>query len=361
MRICKILFTFLLVFSFFGVNSYALEADEAVIEYENLLPEGAPPLSDMEGLISSSGPDKILSEIVSAIGGGVSEVLSFFVLVTLSAGLISLAGSLNLFESEESSKLSCAAVGCVFSVLIFAKLFPVVNEVRVSLSEASDFFASAIPVLSAINASSGGIKTAATQAFNMNLCLSIVSFLSSKLLLPLSFAFFSLSLVGGFEFGTVSVLSKKVKNVFLWCMGILTAVFLGVTSLQNVISSTQDSAYMRAAKYAASGMIPIVGSTVSSSLGTLAGGFSYIRSTVGVSFVIVMLSFFLSPLIMLLLYKFSLGLAASFMEFTSPSGARIFSGFGGALDAVISVYAFSAVVYLAEILIFIKSGVNVFG
>ena len=236
-----------------------------------------------------------------------------------------------------------------------------VNEVRVSLSEASDFFASAIPVLSAINASSGGIKTAATQAFNMNLCLSIVSFLSSKLLLPLSFAFFSLSLVGGFEFGTVSVLSKKVKNVFLWCMGILTAVFLGVTSLQNVISSTQDSAYMRAAKYAASGMIPIVGSTVSSSLGTLAGGFSYIRSTVGVSFVIVMLSFFLSPLIMLLLYKFSLGLAASFMEFTSPSGARIFSGFGGALDAVISVYAFSAVVYLAEILIFIKSGVNVFG
>ena len=145
-------------------------------------------------------------------------------------------------------------------------------------------------------------------------------------------------------------------------MGIVSAVFIGITSLQTVISSASDGAYMRAAKYAASGMIPIVGSTVSASLGTLAGGLSFVKSSVGVSSVLVILGFAISPLALLLLYKAAFAISLIFLEFSScTAGVRIFSAFSSALDTLISVYAVSVAVYLCEIFIFMKSGVNVFG
>ena len=50
-----------------------------------------------------------------------------------------------------------------------------------------------------------------------------------------------------------------------------------------------------------------------------------------------------------------------FLEFLdSVGGVRCFSAFRSALDAIISVYALSVLLCTVELVIFIKSGVNVF-
>jgi stage III sporulation protein AE len=129
-----------------------------------------------------------------------------------------------------------------------------------------------------------------------------------------------------------------------------------------MIASASDTAYLRAAKYAASGMIPIVGGTVSSALATLAGGLSYVKSAVGVSAALVIVLTAISPMVALLLYRLAFSFCLSILEFMGSSGGvRVFSAFRTAFDTLISVYAVSAVVYITEIVIFLKCGVEVFG
>jgi stage III sporulation protein AE len=162
--------------------------------------------------------------------------------------------------------------------------------------------------------------------------------------------------------GTVSGVAKNIKGLFNWILGIGTTVLLAAVSMQSIIAGAQDTAYLRAAKYAASGMIPLVGSTVSGALGTLAGGLSYVKSAVGVSAVMMIVTLALAPLVTLLLYRLAFSLSISFLEFMdAKGGVRSFSAFRSALDALIAVYSLSAVVYVSEIVVFMKSGVSVFG
>ena len=132
--------------------------------------------------------------------------------------------------------------------------------------------------------------------------------------------------------------------------------------MQGLIASSADGAYLRAAKFAASGTIPVVGSAVSSLLGTLGGGLAIMKSAVGGVSVYLLLSYSLAPLIILLLYKLCLALATMILEFSgSGGGVRVFSAFSSSLDAVIAVYVTSCAVYLSEILIFVRCGVSYFG
>ena len=213
----------------------------------------------------------------------------------------------------------------------------------------------------AILLAGGNVASATAQAVNLNLTFGVVSHLATDFLLPLASSLFAFALLSGISDGAVSSISKGVRSAFNWALGIATTVIIAASSMQSVVATAKDSAYLRAAKYAASGMIPVVGSTVSGALGTLAGGLSYLKSTVGIASVFVIISISLSPLVSLLLLRFAFSISLTFLEFTScTGGVRVFSAFRSAIDALISVYCVAAVVYVSQVVIFIKGGAAIF-
>jgi hypothetical protein len=116
---------------------------------------------------------------------------------------------------------------------------------------------------------------------------------------------------------------------------------------------------IRSAKYAASGTIPIVGNAVAGALGLVFGGISYARSIVGTGAIAVILSLVLSPLVTLFAYRAVLRLGICFCSLCSVDGCEsIFSSFLGALDSLIAVYSLTAVVYVTELVAFLKGGVS---
>ena len=152
-----------------------------------------------------------------------------------------------------------------------------------------------------------------------------------------------------------------MKSFFSWGIGILCAVSTAALAIQSVVASAKDSASLRAARYAASGLIPIVGSTVASALSTLAGGLAYAKSTVGATSIAVILTLALVPLASLLMYRLALSLVITFLNFADCSGGvRCFSAFRSALDSLTAIYSLSMIVCILEIVIFMKSGVSVF-
>jgi hypothetical protein len=106
-------------------------------------------------------------------------------------------------------------------------------------------------------------------------------------------------------------------------------------------------------------MIPVVGSSVSGALSTLAAGLTYAKSFIGVGAILVIVTLALSPLILLLLYRFALSAVITFSDFVGLGGIKIFGAYRFVIDSVVTLYALSALVYVIEIILFIKCGVSV--
>lgn len=352
------LFSPILTFAYDGED----EAESFWNEYKESIPDGEWVPESEKDVISGVGIDALLSEILSAASGEGGRAALFFAMIFGIAILMSVSEAAFPVENQALSKAVSASVAMISSVMIFEKIGPICFSVKESLTVLTDFFSSLIPIFTAILTAGGNINSAPVQALNMNITLSLIAKASSYLLLPLCFSLFSLALISSIDGGGVSAVAKGVKGAFMWLLGISTTVILAAVSMQSFIAGAADSAYLRAAKYAASGMIPVVGSTVSAALATLSGGLSYVKGALGISAVFIIISISLSPLISLLLHRLAFSVSISFLEYMDSSvGVRVFSAFRAALDALISVYVISIIIYISEIIVFIKCGVTVFG
>ena len=358
----SLIFITLTVFISFPVSVYANDnaAEDFFDKFVGIAPEGSIGDGSSEEIISGVGFDALLAEILSAVRSSGSSALSFFSLclgLALSFAAVEGIGAL----SADTLKYMRSAVAAVGSYFMFCGLFPLISSVRDSIASLSSFFSALVPIASGIIATGGALGTASVQALNMNLALAVIEKIGAELLLPLCITSFALSLVCAVDGEISSPLIKGVRSVFNWAMGIVTTVLLSSLSLQTILSSAKDSAALRAAKYAVSGSIPIVGSTVSGALSTLFGSLSYAGTGIGVGSIFIIVSMAVSPLVLLLSYRVAISLSRSVVSFFGTQGANsIFSSFLSALDSLIAVYVSCVVIYLLEIIIFLRCGVKIF-
>ena len=322
--------------------------------------EIVPPESgvDIDGdLLGTVGFEAILGSILAALSGEGGGAFSFFTILFGFAVIMAVSEGVWISDNPLLKRNVSAAVSAIASVSIFSSLYGVMTGVREGLSSVLDFFSALIPVLTATNAATGAVGSAAVQATNMTITLSILQKLCTGALLPLVFALFSLALASSFGEGGLASVARGIKSTFTWGVGIICTVLAAAIALQSLLASASDNATLRAARYAASGMIPIVGNTVASALATLAGGLAFVKSTVGVGSVAVILSIALAPLVSILLYRLAFSASIIFLEFVgADNGARCYSAFRVALDALAAVYSLSVVICIIEIIIFIKGG-----
>ena len=362
-KVCLAFLIFVLLISLGAISSFASEdssRQEAVErdfleEFSEIMPEESGISLEENQLISSFGVGRILEGISDAIIEKRAEFLSFFLTVMGFAILSGVCEGASFSAAED--KTMSAAVLSVMSASVYPKLYSLFSSVGKSLESLSSFFGSALPVMTAISTASGSVKTAAVQAANMNIVLGIVGALATRILLPLSFTILALALISSFgEEGTVRV-AKSIRSIFTFGLGIVTAVSSAAIALQTVIASASDSASLRAARYAAGGLIPAVGSSVSSAISTLAGGLAYAKSTVGAAAIAAIAVLVCVPLVSLLLYRLVFSLAETLLQYLGIGGAvRCFSAYKAAFDAVISVYVMSTLVCIIQVIVFMKGG-----
>ena len=342
------------IFALFSLSVSAKEPEDYINDYKELLPEEYSSIITDE-LYPDVGPAALLGEIAKRISGEEGAIAAFF---STLLGVIALSSFAALCP-ERVRSVTETGVGLIVSVTVGGMLVSLFLKTQESLSSANGFFSSMIPILSSITLAAGGVKSASALAAGMNTALSLVGggFVASlSAVSGFSFAMGISGSVGGE--GAASV-GRSVKSLFMWIFGIATALIMGTLSLQTLVSGASDSAAMRSAKYMASGSIPIVGGTVSASLSTLWSGLSFAKGIIGGTSIFVLLVMFLSPLLLLLIYRLMLSVAigiADFLRLGAPY--RSFCAFRSSFDLIIAVYSLSAVLYIFEIILFIKGGVN---
>lgn len=99
-----------------------------------------------------------------------------------------------------------------------------------------------------------------------------------------------------------------------WAMGAVMTAFLGLTAMCGVIGPAQDGMTLRAAKYAADSLLPVVGGDIADAMDGMAASAALVRRSAGVTGVIVMLAVCLRPVIRLALGLITCRLAAALTE-----------------------------------------------
>ncbi|MBO7195876.1 MAG: hypothetical protein J6V80_00920 [Clostridia bacterium] len=355
MRKVLVLLIIVVIFSSFSVKSHADErVDEYISEFEDILPEGYEGLGESEKLIEAVDLGSLLSEIITSLSGGRADIVAFFLTLLGSVALMSVAS----LSHERLSPQTQGVVGIICSVGIFTFLHPLIGSVGDNIGSISRFFASLIPVAVGLTALGGGVAGASAQSAGMYTALSCVGGIGGEIFLSLSSFGLALCLISTLGGEGISSVIKGLRSLFGWICGLFTALITAAFALQTLVASSADSASMRAVKYAASGLIPVVGSTVSSAISTLASGVSYAKGIVGGGAIIVILYMAISPLVMLLCYRLALTLGVILSDFCGVGIAtKMLSSYRFALDMTVTVYALSALIYLFEIIIFIKTGV----
>ena len=338
------------------LNAAAESGEDYIMDFNGALPEDMQDTLDgAEKIIDAVGFKSIIVEIAGILEEEGRGIFGF--LLTLIA--LSIALSLAACVDMRMRHIAVSASSVICAVLVFERMHPAVRAVGEALSDASEFFGRLIPILTGISAAGGGVNAATVGATGMSLTLGVIGAFSTEVLTYAVSALFVLGMIADLD-SIGAGLAGAVRSFLLWGLGIVTFLLGATVALQTVIASAGDGMLMRTARYAASGSIPLVGGAVSGALSTLAAGLSYAKGVIGGGSVAALVGIVSAPLVLLFAYRFVLSLTVSFLDFIGAGGGvRCFKAMLGALDALIAILSMSIIVYIFEIIVFIKSGVAI--
>ena len=280
--------------------------------------------------------------------------LSPRLLLLFGVSVMSVLAALYGGRYKEGVACGIGVITTLISLGSFCEIFTIVTD---SMEKVGAFFSSLIPLFSAITLSGGGNYTAAGQSLAMATTVSIFSRVITPLFTVLLSAMLAFSLLSSFGISGTERLVMSMKRNLLLLISAVGAVILATVSLQTLLSSPRDTAAMRAVRHLAGSMLPVVGGTVSASLSALWSGLSLAKGVVGVGGIAAILGMLLSPLLSLLVYRLAIGLFISAEGFVTDAKSPL-SRLSDCLDLLIGVYSISSVVYIFEIVLFLKGGVE---
>jgi stage III sporulation protein AE len=317
--------------------------------FSELLPEEE--YADFEYLSDSLSIKKIFGNISDGVALALDEIAPRLLLL-LGLSVISAAASLYNGRCREGIAMG---VGIITTLSAYVGIIDIFNEVTRSMEAISGFFGSLIPLFSAVTLSAGGGYTSAGQSLGMATTVSLFSGVVTPLFTAALAFMLALGLLYSFGITGTDKLMSGLKRHLLLLISVASALLVGTLSLQTLLSSAKDNAAMKVAKHLAQTTLPVVGGAVSSSLSAMWSGLSLTKGVIGVGGICVIVGMLLSPLIVLLIYRFAIGIITSAEGLLSVSSPlpRI----SECLDLLIGVYSISSVIYIFEIVLFIKGGV----
>lgn len=132
-----------------------------------------------------------------------------------------------------------------------------------------------------------------------------------------------------------------------WAMGAVMTLFLGLTAVCGVIGPAQDGVTLRAAKYAADSLLPVVGGDIADAMDGMAASASLVRSAAGVTGVLVMLAVCVRPVIRLTLGLLVCRLSAALSEPVADGPlVRCAEQLGKATGLLLAAVAVSAALFV---------------
>ena len=315
-------------------------------EYENMLDSIPDDIADLL-------PEKIFSDDPDDIVEGAREATSFYYIINTALeylglelksavkllatliGILLLAAVLNTVKGSFSSSavseaFSVCATCAVFLTAIIAQ-FSIISSVSDFFSRISTLVNSMIPLMGALYAMGGNITGAVAGHSSLVIFMTIVENLCAGTALPIAGICISFSAVNALAPGMgIGGLSSFFRKTYTTALSFVMTVFTTVMAAQSLLASKTDNLIGKAAKVAVGNMVPLVGSAIAGTLGTVAMSVEYIRAGVGVVGVVIIILLLIPTLLTLLVTKYVYSLASGMADILGCSAeGRLISELSG--------------------------------
>ena len=276
-------------------------AQGGTAEYGTSLDEGLAELID-------TGTRELSSIIRRAVRSGV-----LILLIVLFCGL---ADAVQEGMGKSRSRATALAGTLAVTAVAVADVNSLLGMGTGAISNMASFANVLLPTVAALTAATGAITGAAARQLAAALFSDLLVNLINGLLVPLLYGYIAASAA---QSAVEADGLKRLADLFKWAvttvLTVVMLVFVGYLTASGVVAGTADAATIKAAKFAISGTIPVVGGILSDAAETVLASAGVLRGTVGVFGMLTILGICLIPLLQLsvhyLAYKLTAALAAA--------------------------------------------------
>ena len=299
------------------------------------------------GSIFKTVLDGIQKEITSPI----RLLLLFLAVILCSALLHAVQHGKNAGICRQSGYGCCYSKLSIVCTVCSKELCDCFSQGKAILSQCTDFMTLFTPVFSMFMTATGQFGSAAIyQTSSLFLTNGILQILDHILLPFLSMSFAIAIANAVYAEHTLDGLLQFNKTIVTWSLGFLMSVFIGVISIQSIVSSAADGLTTKTTKYVVSNFVPIVGGAVSDAYATVLGSLQVLKSTTGAIGIVVLLLIFLPILLRVVLYRLVLKLAVACADLFSVSQvSRFLKGAEQVLSMLFAILTCFAVLFLVTV------------
>lgn len=153
--------------------------------------------------------------------------------------------------------------------------------------------------------------------------------------------------------GFVKLAGTAVRSL----LGIMSAVFAGVTAVRGMTMGLKDGVAIRTARYALGRMVPIVGSMVSGTAESIMGCALLVKNGIGAAAALLIVSVMAAPIFALVSALVIFRAAAAFSgAFADMRIVRLYSDMAEAIKNLLACAAAAASMFAAVVAVFIAAG-----
>lgn len=229
-------------------------------------------------------------------------------------GVVMLVALINSVKSSLGSSSLTAVLNSVATLTVSIILIqPVCQTIEYSttiIKLSADFMLIFIPVMAGIMLTMGQSLQAAGSYTMVMGAGTAVSQISNNILVPLLNTFLGISVVSGIsQRVNLNGFCELINKVLKWVLKFTMSVFTAILTMQSIISSSADSAGVKATRFAISSFVPLVGGALSEAYQTVRGCMGMLKSGVGVFAILATGTIYLPAIISCLLWLAAINIA----------------------------------------------------
>jgi stage III sporulation protein AE len=299
--------------------------------------------------ITNMKPQTIFSSIFDSFkdqSGTPLKVLAQVLIVILLCALID-GMKLSFGEGPLGKSVGLIGTLCICVTLI-APIASCIGNIADVVKGSSTFMIAYIPVSAALMISAGQPLTAASFNILMLTASEVISQIANWILIPMLNIFMCLSIISSISPNlNLNKISDLFSSLAKWILGIATTIFMGFLTVQNIVTVAADSTGTKAAKFAISGFIPVIGGALSDAFTTVQSCVKLLRSGVGAFALIAIFLIFIPIIIKCLLWTATVNIGAAIGDvFGVSSISALLKSISNVLSVMLAVLICCATVLL---------------
>ena len=279
--------------------------------------------------------ESALGAIGALIFDGLIGMLPAFCAICAVAILCGLIGNFKSSLNENGTSRIIYFVGySAILVLLLSSLTSVIGDCTAAVGSMQSQMQAIFPLLLTLIATSGGSVSVAVYQPAVLFLSEIIVSLIAGVIFPLASLICVLHMVGNMSSQVrLRNFSALFGGIIKWVLGVALAAFTVFLTVQGITSATYDGLSFKAAKYAVSNSVPIIGGFLGNGFDLVIAGSVLIKNSVGSCGIILLALVLLPPLIQLVVCKLFMRLSAAVIEPIGETGfTDVLSSLGGAVN-----------------------------